>query len=736
MSVFQQRATGTLQDIDAAEVTRAASILFDPASYVMIQGLPCARTRYVKGNDINAIKAAVESFADQSGIYWSLNPCPANLANCVKNDQIISRRWLLIDVDPHGARPADANASDAEHESAQEKAAEIMDWLSQFRWPIPISVDSGNGWHLLYRVDLPNSELAHAMIRDVLHVIADKFDVKDEQGKSIIEIDRAVHDARRISKMPGTWARKGPMSDDRPHRLARIVYVPETIEILTASQLMEIGKGRPTKENPKPPPLKPRDIWKQCATDNDKRHYAEEALRREVASVRISTPGNRNKSLFKSAAACGNFIGAGLLMENTVESDLGFAARMAGLPDKEIAQCLKSGLTKGKTTPRDVPERNGQYTGKKNGPAEKQTRLEAMIESGESILIRANTIEPRKIEWLWPGRIPIGKLTTFAGVGGLGKTFVLCDITARISRGLDWPDAAGEACDPGQVLFVTGEDDNDDTLVPRLITLGADLEKVLFLRTDIQDQFTLADLPVLDRALEEAGPGLRFVAIDPPTAFLGDVDDHKNAELRGLLSPLKSWAAKHRIAIVFNTHVNKPQSSKVDAMMRVMGSVAWVNAVRAAHMFARDPEDHERRLFCCMKMNVAREKKGLAYRLAFEGDPPKIEWLGEVETTADEAINQSSGNKRRDIAAAEWLEELFANAAELPSKDIYSQKKKTTISDNALREAKDLMGIRATQKVDGDGRNAWHWFWPQFDRQQWQQSKTAASTGDGNAEEF
>ena len=151
------------------------------------------------------------------------------------------------------------------------------------------------------------------------------------------------------------------------------------------------------------------------------------------------------------------------------------------------------------------PERNGTHAKPQRDPAAR-------------IIYRASEVTPRKVEWLWPGRIPLGKLTTFAGVGGLGKTFVLCDIAARVSRGIAWPDgAAMTEKSIGQVVFVSGEDDPDDTLVPRLIELGADLTRVVFVKNEVQDYYTLADLETLDLAVAQAtgdGPPVRR----PPTS--------------------------------------------------------------------------------------------------------------------------------------------------------------------------------------------------------------------------
>jgi hypothetical protein len=330
---------------------------------------------------------------------------------------------------------------------------------------------------------------------------------------------------------------------------------------------------------------------------------------------------------------------------------------------------------------------------------------------------------PRKVRWLWPWRIPLGTLTTFAGVGGLGTTFALLDITPRVSRGMEWPEGGGECAETGQVLFISGEDEPEDTLVPRLMELGADLDKVAFLKTESADRFTLADLTMLDKALEQMGPAVRFVAIDPPTAYLGGVNDHKNAELRQLLTPLKSWAAKHDLSLVFNTHVTKPQGAKVEAMMRVMGSVAWVNAVRAAHMFCRDPEDREKRIFAMMKSNLGPEQKALSYRLAVTGELARIEWLGAVDITADEAMNNDPKHRKRSVAAAEWLEELFVREDELPSRTIWKGRDGTTISEDALREAKEEMGIVARQRYDPDGGRQWVWVWTAEARRRWQDKK-------------
>jgi hypothetical protein len=98
-------------------------------------------------------------------------------------------------------------------------------------------------------------------------------------------------------------------------------------------------------------------------------------------------------------------------------------------------------------------------------------------------------VAPRQVEWLWPRRVPLGKLTIFAGPGGLGKTFVCTDMIARVTQGDAWPDSPGAPNPVGSSLFVTTEDDPADTIVPRLIAAGADLNRVHVLAPEVLSRF-------------------------------------------------------------------------------------------------------------------------------------------------------------------------------------------------------------------------------------------------------
>lgn len=713
--MFRGRAVGnTAPTSDVAEIRRALAVLIDPQQAVELRCLPSGRSVVGGIEDINRLVEWVGRQDDYSGIYYALNPV-APTAERASKATVVARRWMLLDVDRTKTEAdKDMSATADEHEATRALADTILTELASEGWPMPVIVNSGNGYHLLYRVDLPHSDHSHQMVRRVLSAIADRFD------RPAAKLDRAVYDAPRIAKLPGTWARKGPNTEDRPHRICRLVTVPTTIEVVPTEILHATAGGEtppPTSPGPDRPPN--RGLRGRATSGDRDAAYYRRALELETARVALAGPGQRNASLNRAAFSLAQLIGPGQLDRQTIEDALRRAAIACGL-DRDtgcglagIESTLRSGIEAGLQHHRSRPDEAEPSSRKRANKAAIPARGWA---DGESIIYRASTVTPKRIEWLWPGRIPVGKLTTFAGIGGLGKTFVLCDITARITSGLPWPDgAAMTERAVGQVLFVSGEDDADDTLVPRLIRLGADLKRVLFLRTEVQDQFTLADLDTLDEAIRQAGDDVRLVVIDPPTAYLGGVDDHSNSELRGLLSPLKSWAARHRVGVIFNTHVNKGGAGKTEAMMRVMGSVAWVNAVRAAYMFARSAEDETKVLFVPMKMNIARKQKGLAYRItpdtADPDGPACVEWLGEVDTTADEAVSRDL--KPRQRQATEWLTELFREKLEWRSDDFWRSAKENRISKNAIDEARACMHVPKPRRCcTKDGEIYWVWWVP------------------------
>ncbi|MCB9845306.1 MAG: AAA family ATPase [Phycisphaeraceae bacterium] len=275
--------------------------------------------------------------------------------------------------------------------------------------------------------------------------------------------------------------------------------------------------------------------------------------------------------------------------------------------------------------------------------------------AGGAIVVRLADVTPEPVSWLWPGRIALGKVTLIAGDPGLGKSFLTLDMAARISSGAGWPDG-GERPAPGGVVLLSAEDSIADTIRPRLDAAGADPARIIALESIrslgengrvCARSFDLSrDLPALDAAVESVGD-CRLVVIDPVTAYLGGVDSHKNAEIRGLLAPLGELAMRHRVAVVAVTHLNKAGGGP--AIYRAMGSLAFAAAARAAWAVSKDRADPMRRLLLPIKNNLAPDAGGLAYRI--DGAGPAVAWeAGTVHVSADEALARD-GMWRRALNA-------------------------------------------------------------------------------------
>jgi putative DNA primase/helicase len=337
-------------------------------------------------------------------------------------------------------------------------------------------------------------------------------------------------------------------------------------------------------------------------------------------------------------------------------------------------------------------------------------------------LRRVSDIAARPVQWLWPGRIPRGKLTMLAGHPGLGKSQLALAIAAIVTTGGRWP-VDGTRAEHGSAVILSAEDDAEDTIRPRLDAAGADLTRCYVIGAvcdhrngggETRRGFSVMDdLPLL--ATELAGIGdAALVVIDPITAYLGATDSHRNAEVRAALAPLAELAAQYRVAVLAISHLRK--SLEGEAILRVSGSLAFVAAARAAYIVTRDPSDAARRLLLPAKNNLGDDRTGYAYRIepatvtggiATSG----IVWASDLVTmTADDAMTPRTAEaspRRRDMAA-EWLRDLLARGP-MPVRQIEAEAKEAGISWATVRRAADGLGIVAQK---GGYQVGWAWRLP------------------------
>ncbi len=213
----------------------------------------------------------------------------------------------------------------------------------------------------------------------------------------------------------------------------------------------------------------------------------------------------------------------------------------------------------------------------------------------------AADVEERKVEWLWPARIPHRKLTLFVGHTSLGKSFASLYVVTQLTTGNPWPDGSPNGNVIKSVIF-SAEDSIADTIVPRLKALGAERGHIILTGRMRESNeageiarraFNLTrDLPQLERTLDR-NPDTKLVVVDPISSFMGRADSHKNAEVRAdVLDPLSELAERRGVAVLAVSHLNKGGGN---AMERVSGSVAFPAAARAVWGFtadSKDPDSH------------------------------------------------------------------------------------------------------------------------------------------------
>lgn len=297
---------------------------------------------------------AVESLDGKvPSVYITLNPVKPELLERNKNkivnfanrnvltsdDDILRRAMILIDVDPK--RKADMASSDDEKKASHDVAIQIKEYLSNQGFPEPFIADSGNGFHLLYKCDLPNTQEVTDAVHGFLKYLHSNFSTE------IAHVDTKVSNASRIVKLYGTMSTKGDNSTERPHRRSELLECPKEDGFVTMAMLLANQFVEPIKEK------KQTEIVKHSSGN---RKYVLSALDDAIQKVQSAPSGQRNDTLNSQAFCIAQFVGSGELSEQLAWSSLSDAAERNGLETSEIDATLRSAFEKGKTQPRYAPE--------------------------------------------------------------------------------------------------------------------------------------------------------------------------------------------------------------------------------------------------------------------------------------------------------------------------------------------------------------------------------------------
>ena len=246
---------GQVKTVDQAEIVRALKLILERGQVTELRALdavtrndrrPHTESGYF--DDPDKLAEEVTTITSAKGIYFTpnaVNPAllarasnrirPAGKEPTTSDRDIVRRKWLLLDFD--ATRPAGISASGDEHRAAIELAGHVRTTLSAEGWPEPIAADSGNGAHLMYRIDLPADD--GGLIKRVLEALAERFSTEQ------VAVDTTVHNPARIWKLPGTRAAKGDSTADRPHRTARILAAPDKLVIVETALLESLAAQLP-----------------------------------------------------------------------------------------------------------------------------------------------------------------------------------------------------------------------------------------------------------------------------------------------------------------------------------------------------------------------------------------------------------------------------------------------------------------------------------------------------------
>lgn len=320
---------------------------------------------------------------------------------------------------------------------------------------------------------------------------------------------------------------------------------------------------------------------------------------------------------------------------------------------------------------------------------------------------KASEVESQPVRFLWPSYIVSGKLNIVMGMPGDGKTTVLIDLAARMSRGSALPDQTDNT-PQGNTLYVTAEDSLADTLKPRLERQGAALDKVMFI--DLVElagdgrYLSLDDLPEIKATALYYD--CKLLVIDPVFAFLGDRDAIRNTKIRQVLTAISLMAEETGIAVVGIMHPNK-RSGENMAMTRISGAMDFAAAARSILVVGRDPQDHEKRVLASIKLSVGREPPAQGFVI---GDDGTLMWTGPTDVNPTDLMDgESQEVSQAKAEAVDYIRDELANGPK-PSGEIFAEGRAAGITEKTLRRAAKTLGINrndGTMYRDGDG--PWMW---------------------------
>ena len=317
-----------------------------------------------------------------------------------------------------------------------------------------------------------------------------------------------------------------------------------------------------------------------------------------------------------------------------------------------------------------------------------------MDNNTELRLIKMSDVEPTKVEWLWYPYIPYGKITIIQGDPGEGKTTLILNLAALLSKGEKLPESE-EKSDPINIIYQTAEDGLSDTVKPRLIAAKADDERITVI-----DESKL-ELSLTDERLEQAiiETKAKLVILDPLQAYIGaNVDMHRANEIRPVMKHLAEVAQRQQCAVVLIGHLNKAMGMK--SSYRGLGSIDIPASARSVLLVGRIKDNPTVRVMAQIKSSLAPEGEPIAFELNKETG---FRFIGKYDISIDDLLNGVATTSKLE-QAEKLLRDMLSDGSAIKQKQLHQQAKIRNISERTLNEAKKNVGVKSFRS-----NNEWYW---------------------------